>query len=149
MRKFLAGLFLAGAGFLFLSSPALAGGGIVPVFGYQTAVSSITLVVVTVSTSVGTQVDNPQMANRVALEIQNIDTTANLWCVPVSSAAIAVNAGRKIAAGNSWIVSTMDTFQGVSFSTTTGRATNTSASAPFYCLSDGAASTKAAVTQLY
>jgi len=152
MKKLItAGLFAVFA--LFLPSKGLAAAGIAPMFTYQAAVSSITLAIVTVSTSSAgagpgaTQMDNPQLTSRVGIEIQNIDTAANLWCVPVSTNP-STNNGRKIAPGNSWIVSTMDTFYQTSYSTSTG-ATTVVLPVKFWCSSDGAASTKAAVTQLY
>ena len=87
--------------------------------------------------------DNPQVTSRVSLEIQNIDTVANLWCLPVSTMPI-VNGGRKIPAGSSWIVSSMDNY----YTTASGGSAVVTA-IKFWCLSDGLAATKAAVTQLY
>lgn len=152
MKKLItAGLFAVFA--LFLPSRGSAAGGIVPAFTYQAAVSSITMAVVTVSTSAAgagpgaTQMDNPQLYSRVGIEVQNIDLTANLWCLAVSTNP-ATNSGRKIAAGNSWIVSTMDTFYQTAYSTTTGVSTVV-VPVKIWCSSDGAASTRAMVTQLY
>lgn len=116
----------------------------IPSLVYQTGISSITTAIVNVSTAStpgATQVDNPQVPGRVALEIQNIDATANLWCLPVSTKPV-VNGGRKIPAGSSWAVSVLDTI------VRPGQPQSTTG-VKFWCLSDGAASTKACVTQLY
>lgn len=112
-----------------------------PSYTYQTAVSSITVVIVSVSTSSltgATQVDNPQLSSRVSLEIQNIDSSASLWCLPISTMPVA-SGGRKITAGSSWVISTRDKYYSSSgFS-----------AVKFWCLSDGTSPTKAAVTQAY
>lgn len=124
---------------------ALAGisraGTITPSFTYNTAVSSVTTQIITVSNASSVIVDTPTLLGRVVVEIQNIDATANLWCLPTNTAA--TNAGRKIAAGNSWIVSLVDTVYG------TNPSAPSSAALHFYCVSDGGGSTKAAVTQAY
>lgn len=151
MRRVLAGIILAVG--IFLPSGARAAGafGIQPSYAYQTAVSSITTIIITVSTSSATgatQVDSPTVTNRVALEIQNIDATANLWCLPVSTMPI-VNGGRKIAAGASWVISTADVYYTTSYSTTTFLSSPVTSTAKFWCLSDGASATKAAVSQSY
>lgn len=154
MRKFLAGILLAVACAVLLppvTAHAAGAYGIQPAFSYQTAVSSITTNIITVSTSSttgATQMDNPQMASRVSLEIQNIDSSANLWCLPVSTMPV-VNGGRKIAPGSTWAVSTMDTYTNPSYSTSTFITTSSTTTAKFWCLSDGAAATKAAVSQAY
>jgi hypothetical protein len=135
-------------GILFGSAPVFA---FLPVQTYQEAISSITTQVVTISTSPvtgATQVDAIELEGRVSMEIQNIDTVANLWCVPTSSAALTSNSGtgRKIAPGNSWILSIADLLQppgGYVAGTTVGVETG------FWCISDGVAATKAVVTQLY
>jgi hypothetical protein len=151
MKKFLIPGMLA-VFVLFLPARSRAAGayGVQPAFTYQAAVSSITTTIITVSTSSisgATQMDNPQMASRVAIEIQNIDTAANLWCLPVSTTPTA-NAARKIAAGSSWSVSSMDNYYTTTYSSTTGSSPVTT-NIKFWCLSDGAAATKAAVTQAY
>lgn len=115
-----------------------------PISTYQVGIASVTTFIISVSTSSiapgATQMDSPQLKGRVVTEIQNIDATANLWCLPTSTQPV-VNGGRKIAAGNSWIVS----FQDIA-----GRPWNPlQAQTNFWCLSDGAAATKAAVTQIY
>lgn len=138
---------------LFLPSRCPASQDIAPTYTYQVAISSIIVNIVTVSTSAigagpgATQVDSPQLINRATIEIQNIDSAANLWCLAISTTP-ATNAGRKIAAGGSWIVSILDTLYQTSYSTSTGTSTS-KVSAKFWCSSDGAAATKAAVTQLY
>lgn len=140
---------LMGSIFLLLAVCGIshAGGFIVPQYTYQTGVSSITTVIITVSTQGAvapgaTQMDNPQVANRVATEIQNIDATANLWCLPVSTMPV-VNGGRKITPGSTWVVSFLD----IIYPGTPAGGTNLPVK--FWCLSDGAAVTKAAVTQAY
>ena len=152
MKKLLLAWHLAVFALFLPSRCHAAQDGISPLFTYQAAVSSITTVVVNVSTSGAstgaTQVDNPQLFSRVALEIQNIDTAANLWCLPVSTTPVT-NAGRKIAPGNSWIVSAVDTFYQLVYSTTTQQNTNVKTPVKFWCASDGASATKAVVTQLY
>lgn len=150
MRKFLIPWTLVVFA-LFLPSASRAAGPINPAFGYNVAVSSGNTPIVTVSTSVPTQVDSPQMASRVVVEVQNIDSTANLWCVVGSSSAPtipAANNGRLIAAKSSWILSILDTFFMPQYSSSSG-ATTILVPAKVWCISDGAASTKAAVTQLY
>lgn len=152
MKKLLAGFFLTVACAVFLSPMAAHAGGLnSPAFTYQTAVSSATTNIVTVSTSSitgATQVDNPQVPNRVVLEIQNIDASANLWCL-VNSTMPVVNGGRKISAGSSWVVSVMDNFYTQVYSTITNTTSTVNVSEKIYCLSDGTSGTKAAVTQLY
>jgi hypothetical protein len=113
----------------------------VPQYVAQVAMSSATTTIVTVSNASATKMDNPQLAGRIALEVQNIDSSANLWCAP--SSTVTANNGRKIAAGNSWILS-------FNFQTTTGTPAKP-VIAPFniYCISDGGGSTNAAVTQAY
>lgn len=143
-------LLLSSVIYLWLCCGLAHAGSIIPMFTYQTGVSSITTAIISVTTSVptgATQMDNPQLANRVAVEIQNIDSTANLWCLPVTTTPF-INGGRKIASGNSWIVSAMDNFYQIIYSSTTGSSPNTF-NVKFWCLSDGAAATKAAVTQVY
>ena len=150
MRKLLVMLSLAWACALLMPGRAGASGTIQPGFTYQTGVSSITTNIISVSTSVTTgasQMDNPQVANRVVTEIQNIDTSANLWCLAISTNP-TVSGGRKIAAGASWIVSVMDNLYQINYSSTTGQTPST-LGVKFWCLSDGAAATKAAVTQMY
>lgn len=156
MRKILTGLLLTVACAVFLSPMTAHAAGLVsPAFVYQTAVSSITTNIITVATStvggapfVAAQMDTPKMANRVAIEIDNIDTTANLWCV-TNSTVPAASAGRKIVPGASWVVNMMDNFYTQNYSTITNTTTTVSTPATIYCLSDGAAATKAAVTQAY
>jgi hypothetical protein len=140
MKKilFLAGLLLGMTGALALAAPPI------PTFTYQVGVSSITTNIITVSNSVATQMDNPQLSGRVAVEVQNIDASANLWCLPTSTPAPAASAGRKIAAGNSWIVSVLSGFYTGGFSPTVSTTT-----VNIFCISDGGGSTKAAVTQIY
>lgn len=150
MRKLFPLGILAVFAFLFPSRSQAAGGS-VPMFTYQAAVSSITTAIVSVSTSAqpgATQMDNPQLFSRVGIEIQNIDATANLWCLAISTTPTTNNA-RKIAAGNSWVVSIVDTLYQISYSTVTNSVTTATVPAKFWCLSDGAAATKAAVTQLF
>lgn len=141
-------LFKTGFLLFFLCGVCHAGVGVIPQYFYNTAISSVTNpdpLIINVSTSSiapgATQMDNPQLASRVIIEIQNIDATANLWC-SLGSTAPFVNGGRKIAAGNSWIVSFLDKIYPT---TQTGSAFTVN----FWCLSDGAAATKAAVTQIY
>lgn len=139
MKKFLfiAAILLGGLSLSYAS-------GLVPELTYQTGISSVTTAIVTVSTSTigagpgATQMDSPQLIGRVAVEIQNIDATANLWCLPVSTAPVA-SGGRKITAGSSWVVS---------FKDKTANAWGNFV-VKFWCISDGAASTKAAVSQMY
>lgn len=129
---------------LFSCKSAFCIGGQVPSLVYQVGISSITMGLVSVSTSsnIGaTQMDNPAMPTRVSVEIQNLDGSANLWCTAVSTTP-TVNSGRKISAGASWIMSFTDKLFVPGFSSSQGTAIN------FYCLSDGAAATKAWVTQL-
>ncbi len=88
------------------------------------------------------QVDNPVLPGRVSLEIQNQDAAANLFCNP-NSGAVSTTNGRKIAPGNSWILSFADNFATPSLSIT-------SSPVHIYCVNDGAAgTTKVAVTQAY
>lgn len=129
---------------LLLSFPALAlANEYVPELVYQVGVSSVTGFAVTVSTQGpvapgATQVDNPQLVGRATIEIQNIDTSANLWCVAGSTIALVSNS-RKITPSAAWIVNLRDKstpmFQNFLFK--------------FYCVSDGTAATKAWITQLY
>lgn len=151
MKRFLVFLSVMMLPLIWHSKAEAAGAyGIQPAYVYQTGVSSITTNIVTVSTSSlngATQVDSPLMANRAVLEIQNIDSSANLWCLAVSTTPTANNA-REITPASSWIVSVMDTLYTVSYSTSTG-ATPVTGTVKFWCLSDGSSSTKAAVTQMY
>lgn len=128
--------------------------GVSPMFTYQTGVTSATVNIITVATStvggglfVAANVSSPTLQGRAVIEIQNIDASANLWCL-ISSTAPATNAGRKIAAGNSWIVSILNSVFQDTYSSTTGNSTVVTP-VNFYCVSDGASPTKAAVTQLY
>lgn len=137
---------------LFLPTRSRAAGPINPAYTYSVAVSSGNTNVITVSNSVPTQVDSPPMVNRAVIEVQNIDSTANLWCVVGSSSAPTVpaaNSGRLIASKASWIVSVLDTFYMPQYSTITFTSTTLLVPAKVWCISDGAGSTKAAVTQLY
>lgn len=152
MKKILSALFVGVVCVLGLSQ-AHAAASISPSFTYISAVSSATVSIITVSTSIiggasASQMDSPQLAGRTAVEIQNIDATATLWCL-ISSTAPAASAGHKITAGNSWIVNMLDNVFYTSFSTTTNRETTTYTNVKFYCISDGAAATKAAVTQAF
>jgi len=123
--------------------------GITPTYVYETAVSSVVTNIVNISSAPSTQADSPQLAGRVAVEIQNIDSSANLWCL-TNSTTPTTNNGRKIAAGASWIVSTQETVYYTVYSTSTSPNVNVYTSpARFWCVTDGAAATKAAVTQLY
>lgn len=134
------GLFAA---LLFSCSLSHALGNFEPSRVYEVGIATMTTTIISVSTSTvtgATQMDNPLMNERVTIEIQNIDASANLWCVGGRSNP-TVNGARKIAAGNSWIVSILDrTLQ------TGGNPTSTF---NFWCLSDGAAATSAAVTQIH
>ena len=132
------------------ASIAGATGGVIPSLVYQTGVSSITTNIISVSTSPttgATQMDNPTLQNRVAVEIQNIDPSANLWCLPTSSASLTsnTNTGRKISAGASWVLSFTDRVYVPNDPTRVFSATNTN----LWCISDGTSTTKAVVTQLY
>jgi hypothetical protein len=128
---------------LWFPSQSRADARLFPMLTYQVAVSSITEYLVSVTTSTvngATQVDSPQLAGRVTIEIQNIDTAANLWCT-VSSTAPNTNNGRKVAPGSSWIVSIKDAF--------TPMGSIVSTAIKFWCLSDGTASSKAWITQMF
>jgi len=153
MKKFIARFILiAGCAVFWFPLTAYSAGPINPSYTYQVAVSSITTAVVTVSTTVGTKMDNPQLSNRAVIEIDNIDSTANLWCLPVSSStpvALSTTSGRKILPGSSWILNLFDTLYTVSYSSITNTTTNVAVTANLWCISDGGASTKAAVTQAY
>lgn len=121
-------------------------------FVYQTAVSSGSTLVITVSTFGATQMDNPQLAGRAAMEIQNIDSTASLWCTAVSSytpTVVSSGNGRKISSGASWYPNFLSSISYVNYSTTTGNTTTYTTAAKIWCISDGAAATKSAVTQAY
>lgn len=136
MKKLIAFLLFA------FSAPALAFSN--PSLVYQTAISSATTVIVSVSTSSvtgATKMDNPQIPGRVATEVQNIDAAANLWCMLGSSNPV-VNGGREITPGNTWVVSMSDRFLSPGFP-------QSSTIVNFWCLTDGAAATKAAVSQAY
>lgn len=126
---------------------------VTPSFVYETAVSSGNTVIIAVSSTNVTQVDNPQLVSRASIEVQNIDATANLWCVVVSSitpTVPAANNGRKIAPGGSWFPNFLSTISIVSFSTTTQSTTTTQTAAKIWCISDSTSATsKAAVTQAY
>lgn len=146
----------AGLVFLFCGM-SYAGGGITPNFTYLTGVSSIstpTPLIITVSTSSiapgASAMDNPQLPNRVITQIQNIDSSANLWCsigsttpVVIGSTMPIANGGYKIAAGASWIFSITDKIL------PTLGAGGSATTINFWCLSDGASATKAAVIQEY
>jgi len=127
---------------LLVSTLSHAAGSYVPGLMYQVGISSMTTNIISVSTFAATQVDNPVLAQRVSIEIQNIDSTANLWCLPgVSLSSAPVTSSRKIAAGAAWVVSMRDTLL---------RPSSTSnSSIDIFCTSDGTASTKAAVSQAY
>lgn len=118
----------------------------VPALTYQTMISSVTTVIVSVSSNSATgatQMDNPQLPGRVVMEIDNIDATANLWCLPVSTTPVA-NGGRKIAPGSTWVISVADGL------ISGGANPPVRTTVKFWCLSDASGSTsKAAVTQGY
>lgn len=132
-------------GLLFLSGICMAGS-FEPSLFYQTAITSITINEIYVSTSTAgagpgaTQVDNPQMAGRASIEIQNIDSTANLWCLAVSTAPKVSTGARKILPGSSWVISVKDKIPD---------PINGPTSVKFWCISDGTAFSTATVTQLY
>lgn len=132
-------------GLMILAGTAYASGGPIPDYSYQVGIASITTNIITVSTSVATQMDNPTLSQRVAIEINNIDASANLWCLPTSSPAPATNAGRKITAGSAWEVAFHDRTTVPNDPTRVYSSTNTNV----YCVSDGGSSTKAAVSQAY
>ena len=92
------------------------------------ALSSATMNIVSVSTANVTQVDSTLLSGRVSIETQNIDPSANLWCGFNNS--VTINNGRKIVPSSAWSVSVASTI-------------------PVYCISDGAGSTNAAVSQAY
>lgn len=122
-----------------------------PAFTYNTSVASMTTVIISVSTSAttgATQVDNPQMLGRTALEIQNIDASATLWCLPVSTTP-TVNGGREIAPGGWWNPNSLQTYYQSTYSSSTYSVTVSSVPVKFWCLSDGSGATKAAVSQAY
>ena len=115
----------------------------VPGLFYNVAISSITTTIVTVSTTAAVQMDNPQLAGRVSIEIDNIDSTANLWCLPGSTTtAAASNSGRKITPGNSWTVAIADGILGPG-------SLPVRTPVLFWCRSDGTSATKAAISQAY
>lgn len=144
MKKIIAGFLI----YLFAVSPLFAWS--LPTLTYQVAISSIATISVQVSTSAAgagpgaTQVDVPQLAGRVALEIQNLDASANLWCLPISTAPV-VGKARKIAAGATWVISTSNIHNAPvgSVGTTAGTPIK------FWCVADGTQSSTATVTQLY
>lgn len=112
---------------------------------YQVGIASVTVTKVTVSNSVATQVDTPTMPDRVCLEVQNIDSTANLWCVPgVAISSAPVNGSRKIAPGASWVVSIIDKVYCSNGPDNSGKC-----KLGVYCTSDGTGSTNAIVTQIH
>lgn len=118
-------------------------------YTYQTAVSSNPLAIINVSTSSitgATQMDNPQLLSRAAMCIQDIDSSANLWCTPVSTTPV-VNGGWKISAGSFWCPNSAATFYQVLYSTTTNNNTVTTVANKYWCISDGTSTTKAAVIQ--
>jgi|HubBroStandDraft_3_1064219.scaffolds.fasta_scaffold188777_2 hypothetical protein len=113
----------------------------VPYYVTEVAQSSGTTNVVLASTISATQMDNPQLTGRTVIEVQNLDSSANLWCAPRSN--VKSGLGRKIASGNSWILS-------FNFQTITGNPANP-VIAPFhvYCISDAVKASSATVTQAY
>lgn len=132
-------LFLV-AGLFFTMGRLTLAQDISPTFTYSAAVSSITTTIVNVSSNPAVIIDSPTLYGRAAMEIQNIDTTSNLWCVPNSSPS--VNGGRKITPGNSWIISAIDSVR--------SNLNNVASYAiHIWCVTDGAAATKAAVSQAY
>lgn len=130
MKKLLTAMILFS-----LPSLARAASSYVPSLVYEVAGASITCTTVTVSTSAATQMDSKQLAGRVSISIQNIDSSANLWCLPTN--APATNAGEKILPNQSWVIAIKDV-PWLPYGTTPFR---------FWCLSDGASSTKAEVCQ--
>lgn len=107
---------------------------------YQVASSSVTTIVVAVSSTTATQVDNPALTHRLAMEIQNTDGTASLWCSPLSN--VTTSTGRKIASGSTWNLSFASQMQSSAFGTPT--------LFHIYCLSDSTSATSnAVVTQAY
>lgn len=116
-----------------------------PTLVSQVAASSITVIMVPIGTAAPTQVDNSTrtLAGRVVMEIQNVDSTANLWCAPRINVAISgALQGRKITPGSSWVLAV------ASYATA-----NASTSAPgrlnLYCITDAAGVTNAVLTQMY
>jgi hypothetical protein len=134
---------------ILLFGPSSARAVSIPALTYQTGVSSITVISpMNVSTSPvtgATQMDNPQLPGRVVLEIQDVDSAGNLWCVAGSSAALTGNTGigrEVLKGGGTWVVSVMDAVK-----VTAGSLTSTPVK--FFCLSDGVKASSATVTQLY
>jgi hypothetical protein len=131
-------VFLTLAFALCKSAYAISAGGTFndPVHTYVAANSTFTVVQIAVSSSVPTQVDAATVAGRVQIEVENIDASANLWC-GASVSISSTTASRKVAPGVAWVlpVSNQSLLVGNKISV--------------YCVTDGAASTKAAITQLY
>ena len=130
---------IAATAFAFLASWSHAEGGLVPSRVYEVGISSVTLFKISVSSWQATQVDSPALSGRVSMEIQNIDSSVNLWCVPgVSISSTPVNGSRKITPGSTWVLSLINTLY------------PSGSAADVYCMNDGTSgATNAIVTQMY
>lgn len=117
----------------------------VPNLIYEVGISSITLFKIQASSWQATQMDNPTLTERVSIEVQNIDSTNNLWCMPgVSVSSAPINGCRKIAPGASWVVSILDKFPKADAGGIGGTV-----SPHVYCMTDNiSTSTVAIVTQV-
>lgn len=129
---------------LFIAATAHAGY-FEPTRVYQVTVSSIAFAKIAVSSSTATKMDTPPLSQRVSVEIQNIDSSANLWCTPgVAVSSSPVNGSRKIAPGNTWTLPISDQLYGSNLYANTAKAP-----IDVFCTTDGAASTNAIVIQQY
>jgi hypothetical protein len=96
---------------------------------YEAVVSTMTTTAVNVSTSAATRMDATVIGSRVMFEIQN-QNTASIYCGPTSSSTTLVNSGRVIFSSGTWSANVGDALG-------------------IWCISTGAAATKAVVIQGY
>lgn len=102
---------------------------------YEVGITTVSVNRILVSSSVATQMDNPAMPERVTLDIQNLDATANLFC-DTNSGAVATGKGIKITPNNHYIISMLD-----KSSVLLNQSTGLKQTLDVYCINDSASIT--------
>jgi hypothetical protein len=126
---------------LFIGRPCHAGMNL-PSLTYSVGIAAAPMSFIQVSSGPtnASQMDNPPLTNRAVVDIQNVDTTANLWCTVVSTTP-ALGKGNKISPGAHLVFNIRDKIALPGASPTT---------ASWWCINDlTTATSSATVTQLY
>lgn len=134
MRKLLVALSLVAG----LGLSAHAAGSLVPDRIYEVGIASGINFHISVSTSVVTQMDNPTLAGRVSVFVQNLDASANLWCG--YNNIVSSSTGVEILKGGNFLTFGMLDKSGQPYGAN---------ALHIWCTSDGSGSTNAAIAQSY